>query len=543
MRLRRTFPALALLLLAAFLGRADNNPAPVPPPATPIEKAIDFFIDAKIKEANATPAARADDANLIRRLTLDLVGRIPTVAETTAFVESKDPAKVNQLVDRLLASSGYARHQASEFNALLMAGTRGSIREYLVAAFAENRPWDRIFRELILPNESDAKQKQAGEFLRQRVTDLDRTTSDISAAFFGVNISCARCHDHPLVSDWKQDHFFGLKAFLNRTFDNGGFLAEREYGKVKFKTVKGQEKVAGYMFLTGTGLTEAIPDDPPADVQKKEKEQFDNFKKNKQVPPTPKNSGRAKLVEVALQPGQRDFFARSIVNRLWARFNGFGLVQPLDQMHSANPPTHPELLEWLANDLIEHGYDLKRLIRGIVLSQTYARSSRWDKGDAPSRDLFAVARVRPLTPSQLATALRLATTDPATLGADLKSDELEKKLEGLEASAAGFASLIEQPSENFQISVSEALLFSNGDRIQKEFLLDSGDRLIGRLKGIADPKELIELAIRTTLSRKPTDDEVRVMTEYLAKRADRKAEACRQIVWALVTSAEFRFNY
>jgi hypothetical protein len=539
--LRHAFLGLSVLVAGVALGRPDN-PALLPP-ATPIEKAIDHFVDAQLKEASVVPAPRADDANLIRRLTLDLVGRIPTVAETRAFVDSNDPAKLAQLVDRLLASPGYVRHQASEFNALLMAGTRGSIRDYLLTAFAENRSWDRIFREVMLPNETEAKQKNAGEFLRQRITDLDKATSDVSVAFFGVNISCARCHDHPRVDDWKQDHFFGLKTFLGRTFDNGGFLAEREYGKLKFKTVKGQEKVARYMFLTGTVIDEAIPDDPSADAMKKEKEQFENFKKNKQPPPLPKNSGRAKLVQLALEPGQRDFFARAIVNRLWARLMGYGFVQPLDQMTSANPPSHPELLEWLANDLIEHGYDLKRLIRGMVLSQTYARSSRWDKGEVPKRELFAVARVRPLTPTQLAASLRLATTDPATLGPEIPRPELEKKIEGLETTASGFATLIEQPGEDFQISVSEALLFSNGDRIQKEFLADTGDRLVGRLKQINDPKELVETAVRTVLSRSPSAEETQALMAYIARRPDRKAEACKQIVWALVTSAEFRFNY
>jgi hypothetical protein len=148
-----------------------------------------------------------------------------------------------------------------------------------------------------------------------------------------------------------------------------------------------------------------------------------------------------------------------------------------------------------------------------------------------------------LSPPQLATSLRIATTDPQWLGADLKPDELEKRLESLENNAAGFAALIEQPGEDFQISVSEALLFSNGDRIQKEFLTDGADRLLGRLKLINDPKEVIETAVGAVLSRGPTADEVKGMTDYLAKRRDRQFEACRQLVWALVSSAEFRFNY
>src|SRR5262249_46996307 len=254
--------------------RADD----APPPGTPVEKAVDHFIAAKLTEAVVTPAPRADDANLVRRLTLDLVGRIPTAAETQAFVESKDPGKTAKVVDRLMASPGFVRHQVNEFQVMRMGGTRGNLREYLQRAFAENRPWDRVFRELIVADESDPGLKGSSEFLKARIADLDKATNDVSVTFFGVNISCARCHDHPRVDDWKQDHFFGLKSFLGRSFDNGGFLAEREYGQVKFRTTKGQDKTAKLMFLTGVVLDDPGLKDPTPDEQKKEKELFDGYK-------------------------------------------------------------------------------------------------------------------------------------------------------------------------------------------------------------------------------------------------------------------------
>jgi hypothetical protein len=376
-----------------------------------------------------------------------------------------------------------------------------------------------------------------------RVVDLDKLTAEVSVVFFGVNVSCARCHDHPLVEDWKQDHFFGMKAFFARSYDANGLLAEREAGLVKFQTTKGVNKQARLMFLTGKAL-----DDPgareltPAE-QKQDKEALEQAKKNKTAPPAPKTSTRARLVEVALQPDQRDFFAKAIVNRLWARFYGRGLVAPVDQMHSANPPSHPELLDWLARDLVEHGYDLKRLTRGLVLSQGYSRSSRWDNGAWPKPQLFAVGSVRPLTPMQYATSLRIASADPLTLGADVKADELERRLESLENQARGFAALFEQPGDNFQISATEALQLSNGDRFRKEFLTDGGDRLLGRLKQLKTSQEVVELAVRTILSRPPTEEEGQMLRSFLDQRTDRPADAQRQLVWALLTSAEFRFNY
>jgi hypothetical protein len=531
--------ALVALLILPVLAAADD----LLPPATPIEAAVDHYVDARLREEGITPAPPADDATLLRRLTLDLAGRIPTTAEADEYAHSTDPAKRTRLVDRLMASPGFVRHEADELDAMMMAGTGGSIRGYLARALADNRPWDRIFREVVLADESDPKQQGAAEFLRQRLADTDKLTSDVSVTFFGVNVSCARCHDHPLVPDWKQDHFFGMKSFFNRTFDNGGFLAERDYGVVKFKTVKGADRQAKFMFLTGKAVDAPGLEEPSVDEKRKEKERFEEFKKGKKQPPLPKFSPRAQLVDLALQPGQRDFFARSIANRLWHQLFGYGLVMPVDQMHAENPASHPELLQWLARDTAEHGYDLRRTIRGLVLSRAYARSSRWESsGAAPRPNLFAVARVRALTPTQLAASLRLATADPVSLAAG-KPGDVEKRVESLANGARGMASWFEQPGDDFQIGVSEALLFSNADRAQKDLLGEGGDRLLARLKSLPDQNTVVDCAVRTVLCRPPTAGEKQLLGDYLVRRSGRPAEGRRQLVWALLTSAEFRFNY
>ena len=437
--LRPAFVVAAVLLVVESTAWADD----LLPPDRAIAEVVDHYIDGALRKAAIKAATSADDATLIRRLTLDLAGRIPTAAESRAFIGSTDPDKRVRLVDRLMASPGFVRHQATELDTMLMAGGKGSLRDYLVRAVGENRPWDRIFRELMLPDQTDKVQKVAAEYLRQGVKDLDRLTADVSSTFFGVNISCAQCHDHPLVRDWKQDHFYGMKSFLSRTFVNGNenaaFLGEHAYGTIRFKTTEDVERKARLMFLTGRRVDEADAKEPSKEEQKKEKEGLDRSKKEKVPPPPPKFSARAKLVEVALQPGERDFFAKAIVNRIWYRLFGQGLVMPLDQMHSANPPSHPELLDWLARDTATHGYDLRRLIRGLVLSGAYARGSRWDGEEAPRPSLFAVALVRPLTPTQLASSLRLATVDPASLPPDFQSEAFEKRIEALEQSARSLA--------------------------------------------------------------------------------------------------------
>jgi hypothetical protein len=544
----RRCPFLALLLVAlAVPSLSAGEPAKLLPPDRPIEQVVDHHIDAGLKEANVAPAAAASDAELLRRLSLDLNGRIATVAEMERYLADANPQKKLQLVDRLFASPCFIRHQATEFTALLQAddGTKkpskkSALQDYFLQAFAENRSWDRIFREVMLPDDADPKMKGAGEFLKSRVKDLNRLTIDVSTLFFGVNVSCAQCHDHPHVPDWTQDHFYGMKSFFARTFDSGGILAEYDAGVVKYIPNKGQEKAAPAMFLTGKKLELPNLREPTKEEKKKVQELIAEAKKTKKTPPAPEVSARAKLVETALEPGQRDFFARAAVNRLWYRFFGRGLVMPLDQMHSENPASHPELLEWLARDLIDHGYDLRRLARGLVLSNAYARSSRWEGEKAPPDNLFAVARARPLTPMQMALSLRLATTDPQTLPVD--SAELEKRLEALEKGAESLAALFPRPADNFQVGVSEAMLFANNQALQKE-LLEGKETLATRMVEVPGLVQRAELAVRTVLGRPPQGNELKVLTEYLRRREERPLAGCQQVVWALVTSAEFRFNH
>ncbi len=320
-----------------------------------------------------------------------------------------------------------------------------------------------------------------------------------------------------------------------------GFLGERDYGTVKFKTTEGVERQARMMFLTGRKVAEP---DAKAPDRKKEKEQLQRAQREKVPPPPPKFSARASLVEVALQPGERDFFARAIVNRVWNRLFGRGLVMPLDQMHSANPPSHPDLLAWLARDTIDHGYDLRRLIRGLVLSRGYARGSQWESENPPRPTLFAVALVRPLTPMQLACSLRIATADPASLPAGREARRTSKSgLPPWRTAPDRWPAPLVLPEATPRSAWPRPCSSATANASRKEFLSDGDGRLVGRLKQIAEPADQIELAVRNVLSRPPDDEDRRILAGYLSQRTDRPEEACRQLVWALLTCAEFRFNH
>ena len=206
----------------------------------------------------------------------------------------------------------------------------------------------------------------------------------------------------------------------------------------------------------------------------------------------------------------------------------------------AESPSHPELLDSLAHDMITSGYDLRRLTRGIVLSQAYSRSSRFES-TPPDGSRFAVAKLKPLTPLQLATSLKIAATDPAALTGT--PSDVERKLEQLESSSRGLAALLAQPTDNFQIGVGEALLFSNGERVFKDYLSDGPGTTLGRVKAMTEPERAITFLVETTYGRQPTPEELRSLVAYVHKRRGREPEAYRQVLWALVTAPEFRFSY
>ena len=520
------------------------DPKSLLPKEKSIQEVVDHYVNARLKKEKVEPAELVNEETLIRRITLDLAGRIPTVPEMETFLKSEEADKVETVVDQLIASDSFARHFVNEFDWFLM-GDRGGMRRYLEEAFKEKKTWDQMFRDIILAkgDGEDATQKELAKFLKDRVKQQDKLTNDVSVAFFGINVSCAQCHDHPEVPSWKQDHYYGMKSFFNRMIENGDFLGEENYGLVKFKTTKGVEKTANLMFLDGKIIDEPERKEPSKEEKEKLKKQRQELAKEKKPLPEPSFSRRAKLVEAALKD-DAGFFSRAIVNRIWYRYFGKGLVAPIDQLHGANLPSHPELLVWLARDFKENGYDLRRLVKGLVLSQTYARSGVWqeESGDRPVHSLFAVREARALTPEQMGSSLVVAATDPYSFNL-AKEEDYKKRIAGLENSGRGWNRYFPRPTELFAVDVSEALFLSNNDRVSRDLVSTNGGKLAHRLLQEKDPAKQVEMAFRSTLSRPPSEQEQKLFTQYLAERQDRQDAACSQIVWALMTSAEFRFNH
>lgn len=319
----------------------------------------------------------ASDAEFVRRAYLDLAGRIPTSSEARAFLDDPSPEKRTALVDRLLASPQFAQHMAEVFDVVLMerrpdkSVPAADWRKYLVESFTANKPWDQLAREILSADGVEPSLRPAAKFYLDRDGEPNLLTRDISRVFFGMDLQCAQCHDHPLIDDYLQSDYYGVFAFLTRGFvftdkkDNKQvFYAEKADGEAKFTSVftkqagqtgprvPGGDYIVEPVFAKGEEYTVA-----PAD----------------NVRPVPKFSRRQELAKQATSGTSRQF-SRNIANRLWALMLGRGLVEPVDLHHSSNPPVHPQLLELLTDEIVALKFDMRAFLRGIALSKTYQRS-------------------------------------------------------------------------------------------------------------------------------------------------------------------------
>jgi len=543
------FHLLVLTVMSVAFGNATNSEAS---DALKIAAQIDRHIDERLQLEGVSPTPDITDQQFLRRVTLDLAGRIPTAAERTAFLEQNElapQARRELLVQQLLDSPDYAFHTRNQLDILLLLRQEhnASWREYLLEATNDNRGWDTIFREIFQPEDTLSTDVRPVTYVIKQLNDLDALTNNASVKWLGVNIACAKCHDHPLVDDWTQDHYYGMTSFFKRTFrTKQGFLSERFEGLPKYTDIYGDEQQPGLMFLTGEQV-DVPPLEMEDDALKKLQAAIKTSEQDDKSPPPPRPDfrPRTKFVELALGDNENRFFAKNLVNRLWARLLGRGLVHPLDQMHSQNPASHPALLNELAQYAEASGYDIKRMTQAMVLTNVYARSVNDDQAEhgLTSPDLFAAGIPRPLAPRQLSLSLRVAGRSPEKLKGRVDTESWDAEREKLEKASEGIARELLIPSEGFQIPVTEALWFSNNLSLQKDLLSSSNDRLVGYLKQLESDDEAILAAFISVLNRTPTDEEKAATKQYLATRGDRREDGLKQVAWALMATPEFRFNH
>ncbi|HTE18942.1 MAG TPA: DUF1549 domain-containing protein, partial [Armatimonadota bacterium] len=560
------------VILARYGGEvaaATVTTTPLPPlrsfPPYSTADPVDREVFGKLKRLRLEPAPPASDWEYVRRVYLDLAGRIPSADEVERFVADIDPRKREGLADRLLGSTEFRRHWRDNLNARLMGRTAFPMAPewaaWLDTALREDRGWDRMARELLVARPEKPEGLPAIRFLDQRLaqgdTGLDLVTRDVSRIFFGVDIQCARCHTHPDVASWQQDVYWGIAAFFGRTYrlpvKGVHYLAERAVGEVEYFGNDKNKRPAVPLFLTGNRprepalLASATAPGPAADAPALYLVAPEEAAEKTRVP-VPRYSRRGQFVELAVNRGN-PYFARAMVNWAWALLMGRGLVEPIDQMHAGNPASHPALLAILAEDFARHGYSIRHLVRRIVTSSAYGLSSEWTRGERPAADLFAVAALRPQSMQQLAGSLVMAAgygdaarknaggADPSKGEPDpaLLRDQIEA---ALAAQLAELSRKLDSGTEVFQADVSQALYLTNGRSFQG--LVEKGG-LAERLAGDPDDGAVVRQAYLAVLGRPPDTQEAAEFQRYLRARKERRLAALQGLVWALVTSSEFRF--
>ena len=648
-----TFAIVFTCELAAANKPSTPAVAPAAPSlsASPLAAEIDRLLAA---ERLAPLGAPADDAEFLRRVTLDLHGIIPTSDQAEAFFSDTSPDKRTKLVDELLQSPRFARHMATMFDVMWSERRPDKVikatewYDYLYQSLAEGKSYEKIVRDILTADDVNPALRPASKFFHDRDCEPNQLTRDVGRMFFGMDMQCNQCHDHPSVDDYAIGDYYGLYALLSRTHLHGDkktkvkFIAEKADGEASFKSVftgEAADKVAPRL-PRGPALTEPV-------VAKGEEYLV---KPDKGEKPVPKHSRRAMLAKAATD-GTSDLFARNGANRLWAHIFGRGLVHPVDFIHPDNPPTHPAVLDLLTREFQSGGYDIRKLLRALVLTRTYQttyllpdakalprgqaakRLAAWEaelksltttlaaaeaaaakKPDA----MTEVRRVRTLVRArerqieeakQVVAFEKLAAADPKatarawdnliTLWTERGEVPLLKPLgpEAFTASmlqATGFVSISESkalaslkktvPKElvkvaaaerprmesmwvdrqtfdplktnyarfvelygeatggDFSATLNQALFFGNGGVVDG-WLTPKYDNLAARLiaeKDLARAADEIYLAIFT---RKPSDVERADVAGFLKGREKDKPEAVKEMLWALLSSNEFRFNH
>ncbi|MFN4261252.1 MAG: DUF1549 domain-containing protein [Gemmataceae bacterium] len=517
----------------------------------PLHERIDQLIAAQFSRHGVQPAPLASEAEFLRRVYLDLTGAIPTTETTRRFLENPAPHKRQQLIDELLASPEFARRMQMVVDVLLMERRpdkhvpRAAWQDYLRTSFAENKPWDQLVREILSNDGAEPKNRTPAKFFLDRDAEPHQITQDVGRLFLARNMQCAQCHDHPVVHDYLQEHYYGIFAFLDRSslFTDPAkklvMLAEKADGETTFQSVFDPQKITKKTEPRLPG-GKSLPD--PSLPKGKEYQ----VKPAKDVRPVPTYSRRALLAE---QVVTSEAFRRNSANRFFAMMMGRGIVHPVDLDSKLNPPSHPELLDLLAAELAASQYDVKAFLRELALSQTYQRSSEQPSADKPvAAASFAVAQLKPLSPEQLALSILQATgfTDAERLA--LGANATEAALYARQAASVNaivnvFAGQPGQAEDqSFEATLDQTLFVTNGAVI-RNLLAPRNGNLISRLAPLTDADAIADELFLSILTRPPTPTERQEVASFLKDNADNRQAALQEITWALLASAEFRFNH
>ncbi len=492
----------------------------------PQDNVIDRTVFAKLNRMRVSPSEVCTDQEFVRRVFLDTIGVLPTPAETTAFLADPSADRRAKMVDALLTRTEFYDYWTLKFADILRANGRliqnkGTyvFTRWIRARLEQNTPMDRFVRELLTADGSSYKNPAANYYRISR--DPENSVETTAQLFLGVRIQCAKCHNHPFER-WTQDDYYGFAAFFSRVRQKKGPLPDDE---VIFTAGSGDVRQP----RTGQVMKPKALGGPVYDDT------------------TQTGGDRRASLAAWLTGPENPFFARSLANRVWYHLVGRGVVEPVDDFRDSNPASNDELLDGLTAGFVKGGFDLKGLIRSILVSRTYQLSARTNELNADDSIYFSHAYTKLLPAEVLLDAISAVTAtvtpfDGLFKGAratQLPDGKMENPfLKTFGRPARELACECERESDS---NLSQALQLIGGATVNGKLRDDSG-RMALLAKSAKTPEQITRELYLVALSREPNASEVSAAVKHLTAAADRR-QAVEDLGWVLINSKEFLFRH
>lgn len=498
---------------------------------------VDDLVLKKLEALRIPPSPLCSDAEFLRRVYLDTIGLLPTPEELQQFLADPSPDKRARWIDRLLDRPEFVDYWAYKWSDLLLISSRKlpqpavwAFYQYVRQSVADNKPWDQFAREILTARGSNLSNGAANYFVMHR--DIAELTEKTTVTFLGLSLTCARCHNHP-IEKWTQDQYWALANLFSRVAQKNG---DRPGEVIVYDLPSGDVP----HLRRGLPMPPAPPDGPALDLS------------------DPRN--RREYFAAWLTSPENPYFARALVNRVWRHFLGRGLVEPEDDLRLTNPPTNPELLDALTRDFVQHRFDVKHLIRTILNSATYQRSSRTVPENEADDRFYSHYLVRRL-PAEVVLDIYSQVTEVPTVFSQIKvgttggvagTDQFPPGTRALQLPdslvVSGFLDSFGRPDRSqpcscermSDASMSQALHLNNGQTLNDKLRAKTG-RIEKWVQEKVPLDEALRRLYRLALCREPTQKELQQMLAALKEAQPR--EALEDLFWAVLTSPEFLFNH
>jgi hypothetical protein len=503
------------------------------------------FIDQQIRQGwqdnEIEPSAAATDEEWVRRIYLDLLGRIPTMEEARKFLADESPRKRSVLTEELLEHEDYVRNFTTVWsNNCIGRGapqrvSRTGMEKFFREAFARNRPWNEIVVDIVTAS-GHYEENGAVNYTLAQMQNADegvQLTAMTARLFLGLQVQCTQCHNHPF-NKWQQDQFWEYNSFFrqvgkidHRKLDpNTGRMVD-DYSEVVWQEFSGPvyyEKRSGVMQVAYPRF-EGLEVDPGVGVDRRV--EF------------------GKLITKSVD-GAPPQIAQAMVNRTWSHFFGYGFTRPVDDMGPHNPASHPDLLDRLSREFVAANYDVKELIRWIVSSEAYALTSQFNdknKIDDPGAGevpLFSHMYLKSMQAEQMYDSLIVASNAHKSGQGGWGAQE-EQRRRWMQQFVVAFENDENDESTTFNGTIPQALMMMNSELMEKACSVERGSFLFESMSSPGNEAQKIQELYLAALSRNPTKSEIGKVQKMLKSYGNQKLMGYQDLFWALLNSNEFVF--